>query len=154
MRTVRTKYILFNLTLWLLVSCTLDHKQSQESKSNTTSDISHNEEVEFVKKFYEAYIIDFERIPTDENATETLLNKYCTAKMIDKVYDEDLDYDLFLNAQDVDENLRNSITYTSKSANIVQVRYVSIYDSSVTKVNVYLLKDKNNFKVDSVSYEE
>ena len=92
--------------------------QAQENKSE-------KEMICMIKNFYTAYITENSKMPIDTLQIDALKKKHCTTSLLLKLENEDLDYDPFLNAQDCDINMLQSLNI--KKAQVATDVYIISY---------------------------
>jgi hypothetical protein len=107
-----------------------------------------------LKQFYTNYIIEIDKMPLDEVKIKKLKEQYCTSKFITKLEEQDLDFDPFLNAQDCNiEWLKTlSIKKDTIKTNQYLVSYKDIYSNSQITIDIFIAKDNNAYKIDSIAY--
>jgi hypothetical protein len=131
-----------------------------ELSSQTDHIIVDNEtnEIKFIKNFYTSYIGIFanERdLHLMEKKLKMLQKSYCTNKLLKEIPNlvEKCDCDLFLNAQDADIRILNTLKiYKVDSNNEYIVQYTDDLTNRLVKVKLKLVKIKNSWKIDSVYY--
>ena len=79
--------------------------------SQFNSFAQQNEEIEFIKNFYEVYMFNFDKVEPNRGFNEiskTLVDNYLTKELnirINKAIKNGVDYNIILNAQDEMQNL-------------------------------------------------
>jgi hypothetical protein len=113
-------------------------------------------EIKFIKNFYTSYIETFanERdLYLMEKKLKILQKSYCTNKLLKEIPDlvEKCDCDPFLNAQDADIRILNTLKiYKVGDNNEYIVQYMDDLTNRLVKVKLKLVKIKNSWKIDSV----
>ncbi len=85
----------------------------------------------FIRMFYKEYLLGFEN-----NFEDSVMRKYCTPELMRKLANKELDYDPFLNAQDVNNNVLKTLDI--KKSNDPHGYYVVSYNGYGNK-NVYIV---------------
>jgi hypothetical protein len=118
---------------------------------------SANEETKFIEGFYKSYITELSKEDTKSSREDTVLNKYCTTRLItflEKQYEEgELDWNPFLNAQDFDLGTINTIKINKEKSkyNLYSVSYVwPGTGETVDKIKLILVSEGNSYKIDYV----
>ena len=89
-------------------SCTHAEKAKTEQVQTTIKDTLVTHEV-MLKDFYEGYLSASLRSPIDYQQTDALIDAHCTAALIQYLDTAELEYDPFLNAQDLSDAWQNNI---------------------------------------------
>ncbi|WP_440133582.1 DUF3828 domain-containing protein [Chitinophaga sancti] len=108
-----------------------------------------------LKQFYTAYITV---IAGDINTAkeEKIRKQYATAKLLKKIQDltdkEELDYDLFLHAQDADTRVLPylKIVKDPKKPDTYTVTYGDSFTKHDASIKVHVIKEGENYKIDNV----
>jgi hypothetical protein len=105
-----------------------------------------------LKGFYQSYIKESSKVPSDNAKLESLKAKHCTKQYLDKLADEELDADPFLNAQDVEEQWAENLEITADASNKNQfsVCYTVSFDNSKHCVAVSMVEEDGSWKIDNV----
>jgi hypothetical protein len=108
-----------------------------------------------LKQFYTAYIT----VISNENNSdkeEKIRKQYATAKLLKKIQDltdkEELDYDLFLHAQDADTRMLPylKIVKDPKKPDTYTVTYGDSFTEHAASIIVHVIKEGENYKIDDV----
>lgn len=130
------------------ISCKKDTETvvtEEKTVSEKTVNGSNPEAVKMLTTFYHAYldeIVTATDLPASEKRLDSLRMAYCDPKLIAHnnaaFENEELDYDPFINAQDADESMRDSVTikYVENSNNQYEVSCKSAYSDEVITVLV------------------
>ncbi|WP_177318753.1 DUF3828 domain-containing protein [Chitinophaga sancti] len=108
-----------------------------------------------LKQFYTAYITVISNEHNNDKE-EKIRKRYATAKLLKKIQDltdkEELDYDLFLNAQDADTHTLPylKIVKDPKKPDTYNVSYGDSFTKNVTNIKVHVIKEGENYKIDDV----
>ena len=121
----------------------------------TISCVKNNDKQEMLFNFYNQYLSP----SINETQRQELIKKYCTKNMLDTLdilysFDEEegliigIDYDPFLNAQDFFpiEDI--------KIENIKENKYKILWNTTNTGVILNVIKDNNNWKIDSIDIKD
>ena len=108
--------------------------------------------VEMLKKFYNEYLIEIERMPLNQRKMNLIKQKFCTSKLLKKIDLLELDYDPFVNAQDFDSEVLKTIKFTkdSKNLNIYKACYVYSFNKKNICIKLRIIKVNGNFKIDDI----
>ncbi len=100
--------------------------------------------------FYTEYVTAQEQMPADQKKVNSILKQYCTKIMISK--QQKSDYDLFLNAQDVTENLLNTLEIAASESNpdVFEVSYLDTYKQKRTGIKLLIEEHKGKYKIADV----
>jgi len=130
-----TSFMLFNM-----VSC----------KSQTQNKSSDEEIKNMIKSFYTGYITENVKMPPNGSKIFSLKKQYCTTYLLDKINNQELDYDPFLKAQDANlEWLKTLIVKKDSSKkDFYAVSYTDNNKQIIIKLNV--IKQNDSFKIDSI----
>jgi len=113
-------------------------------------------EIKFIKNFYTSYIETFANekdLHLMEKKLKILQKNYCTNKLLKEIPDlvEKCDCDPFLNAQDADIRILNTLKICKVGDNNEYiVQYMDDLTNRLVKVKLKLVKIKNSWKIDSV----
>ncbi len=103
-------------------------------------------------KFYTSYINECSIVPTNFEKIDSIKNKYCTTNLLNKnkeLYEtQELDYDLFLNAQDCTNLSLKTLTIQKDSTkNNV---YVVSYSYGDNPIRLFVIKENGIYKIDAI----
>jgi hypothetical protein len=108
--------------------------------------------------FYRAYISACAEL--NQSKVDSIQNKYCTQKLlkiINKMFEEQtLDYDPFLKSQMIDLTMlnKNTIRKDSIRENIYYFSYFRPYYNKYITIKLGILKESNNYLIDSIFLEK
>lgn len=128
------------LMLFNIVSC----------KGQPQIETSDEEIMKMIKDFYTNYITENVKMPPDGSKIFSLKKKYCTTYLLEKINNQELDYDPFLKAQDSNiEWLKTLIIKKDPSKKgFYEVSYTDNTKQIVIKLTV--IKQNESFKIDSI----
>jgi len=146
---MKIKYLFISLFLvaFQLISC-----QNKLSKSN-------KETISFLKQFYSEYLYG---TSLNENQNGKIvyknyiriINKYCTPSLVEKLLKSELDYDPFINAQDVSvvilDHLKVLPIEGKKEHFELSFRYPIQKESERTRIKLKVVCTKDGIKIDGV----
>lgn len=100
-----------------------------------------------LQHFYKTYITAINN--SDDKLISATQHKYVTAKVLKQLDAPDLDYDPFINAQDVDMDwLRTlNIVKDSKDPQLYIVSFVDNYEKKRHYVKVLVVRQKDQYKI-------
>lgn len=111
-----TSFVLFTIGL-LLIGCNTD--KAREKK-----------EIDMLQSFYQEYIIEQSKVSTyNPQKIDSIKTFYCSAGLLEKLSQLELDYDPFLSAQDCDEVFLKRMTIKAETGN--PGVYEVMFDNSV-----------------------
>ncbi|MFH6944946.1 DUF3828 domain-containing protein [Flavobacterium sp. FlaQc-50] len=140
---MKRRHLFFIVIVLLIVSCKKsDEKNKTELSSTDTKIADESNSKEILNAFYVAYLHEFtnSNLKESERKLDSLKNKYCKKTLLDSISNEfennELDYDPFINAQDVSEKMIESLSIE----NVVGQKnkfHVKFHDnSSENKTNI------------------
>lgn len=94
--------------LLMVQSCTQADKTKSDQVQSSIKDSLVSKE-EMLKDFYEGYLSASLKSPIDYQQTDALIDAHCTASLIQYLDTAELEYDPFLNAQDLSDAWQNNI---------------------------------------------
>jgi hypothetical protein len=108
--------------------------------------------VRMLEFFYVNYITENTKMPPNITKIDSLKERCCTTRLLNKLKEDELDYDPFLKAQDSNtEWLKTlSIKKDLKESNHYQILYLDTYNNSQIKITVIVVKEKESYKIDSI----
>lgn len=120
-------------------------KLEQNTKNNQTE-----AKIEFIEDFYKAYISELSEMDLDR--IDSLERKFLTVELRNKLKEEDLHYDPFLNAQDFDDDILEKLAYDEhpEKKDVVKVSYIDDYTSSTVSIFLEVVEIANGYRISSV----
>ena len=120
------------------------------SAQNTFSD---DRIIEMINRFYTAYVTEISKMPEDGDKIELIKRKYCSAYLLKKLHRQGLDYDPFINAQDVEADLLKNLTIKKDmgSESLYIVSYPDNFSKTQILIKLKVIKDKDSYKIDDLS---
>ena len=105
----------------------------------------------FLKEFYKKYVFEFEKINANQNDIDSLIKVHCSDKFLTNLYNSDINYDPFLNAQDVTSDIFKSFKVETdiNTTNAFIISYNNDYDNSQIIIKIKLVKVNDKYKIDS-----
>ncbi|MDX6189718.1 DUF3828 domain-containing protein [Flavobacterium sp. Fl-318] len=140
---MKRRHLFFIVIVLLIISCKKnDEKNKTELSSTDTKIADESNSKEILNAFYVAYLHEFtnSNLKESERKLDSLKNKYCKKTLLDSISNEfennELDYDPFINAQDVSEKMIESLSIENVvgQKNKFQVKFHD--DSSENKTNI------------------
>jgi hypothetical protein len=128
------------IILYLLVKC-----QSTTEEEKISS---------MLRTFYTNYITEISETSDAKKEIsylDSLTHIYCTSSLLEKIKNEELDYDPFINAQDADIEWLKTLTINKDADvnNLYVVSYLETYSFQQIKIKLLIVKQKNCYKIDS-----
>lgn len=137
------KIILFACTI--LVSTTTCRSGQPKDKS------SDEQILEMLKTFYTVYITENTKMPIDIAKIESLKKQYCTTTLLQKIQNEEYDYDPFLKAQDCSIEWLNTLSIKRENLNNQYiVTYFDDYSKTNITIKIIIVKELDSYKIDSI----
>lgn len=124
----------------------VDHKKTE---------INTNQEgqIQIIKDFYTAYILECDKpLPLDFEKIDSLKTKYFTKRLLDKLKEEDLDYDPILNTQDCDKKWIETLKIVPdiNQKGIYTVSYTNGNDKEANQIRLAVTKIAERYLIDDI----
>ncbi|GAB1858707.1 hypothetical protein MHTCC0001_35470 [Flavobacteriaceae bacterium MHTCC 0001] len=132
-------------------SMVLDSVKTEKLHDQQIKQVSYDKEKSFIKSFYKDYISEIEGLEVDTSKIQSILDKYCSSKLIKAIKSaKELDYDPFIDAQDVPPKFLKSIEIDKVDGK--ENRFVASYLFGEVRNNIELdlVKEENQLKIDKV----
>ena len=128
-----------------------DSVSNKKPESSTENDPSETK-IEFVKNFYEEYIIELSKMPMDLDRIDSVKKKFLTAELHSDLKEQGLDYDPFLNAQDFHDDILEKLAYDEhpEKKDVVKVSYIDDYTSSTVSISLEVVELANGYRINSI----
>jgi hypothetical protein len=141
---MKTKILLSFLNLCFMLFITISCKSQPNS--------SDEQVLSMLKSFYMSYITENAKMPPNVSKVNSLKEKYCTAKLLRRVEQEELDYDPFLKAQASNtEWLKTLVVKKDKIGNNqYSVSFTDPYNDSQIVIKLIVKIEKESYKIDSI----
>ncbi len=126
---------------------------TKNSEKDTTISVEHTSPEDFIKGFYEGYISANLKMPVDYKQVDAMVDLSCTQSLIAYLDTAELEYDPFLNAQDVFEAWLNHIKVEAhKTMPLCYWVYLDDPENSNASVIVLIRLKKlgNDWKIDQI----
>lgn len=111
--------------------------------------------VQMLKEFYTKYITEITKTSPSTKKLNAIRKQYCTAGLLTRIKEIEVDTDPFLNAQDADDNWLKTLSVSKDSQKSKGVYVVSFLDNeSKEKITARLLvvKDGDDYKIDGITF--
>jgi hypothetical protein len=156
---MKKKQLITILAVFFLQSCgentsTNSNFKNVEKEENKKLNLNYKKEKEeYLQNFYKQYlnilnseIIDFKKLDrlVEENTTDSIFAIY---------YDEDIDYDIFLNSQDYDESWGNLFKIKQIEGDENNFLFEINNNEVDIKVKLKLIQYNNEYKICDISYK-
>jgi len=144
---MKTKILISFFTLGVMLFNTFN------SKSNPMQDKFSDEQIlSMLKSFYTSYIIEYSKEPDDFKKINSIKSKYCTTSLLQKIKKLKLDYDMFLQAHDIDSVMLKTLNIKKDSIrnNLYYVSYLDIFNNKTVTIKLIVVKQKELYKIDAV----
>ncbi len=110
-----------------------------------------NEKEKFLLAFYEEYITELSASSINLEQINLIKSKYCTPKLLNKLLDEELDFDPFLDAQDIDKEILKTLKVTEDSLkNNFIISYSTGFQDEIVEIKLNLLLINNELKINDI----
>jgi hypothetical protein len=114
-----------------------------------------SDEIQIKKRlndFYICYIKENSKTIGNTKTIDAIQKKYCTEKLLNKIKNDELDYDPILNAQDCDilwlKTLK--ILKDSKMKDLYFVTYIDTFSKKKNTIKLIVIKEDGNFKINEI----
>lgn len=109
---------------------------------------------ETIREFYSSYITEFSKFPPDMDKLQALKQKYCTAELLGRLANAELDADPFLNVQDFDAAWAETLTVNSVDSdpNLFNVCVEIAFNNTTHCVQVKVKEAEGGWKIDELLY--
>jgi len=141
---MKTKSLIIFFATSIMLLNTVNCNGQPQNKS------SDEEIMSMIKSFYTGYITENVKMPPNGSKIFSLKKKYCTTYLINKINNQELDFDPFLKAQDSNIEWLKTLT-VKKNVSKKGFYIVSYTDNNkqiIIKLNV--IKQNESFKIDSI----
>lgn len=108
--------------------------------------------IKMIRSFYSEYITINNEVSVDEARLAAIKKKYCTARLLSALQQEEMDYDPFLNAQDCDTSwIRTmSVKHDVLENDIYHVQYKDVSTQENIRVKLKLNHENGEYRIDKV----
>lgn len=150
------------IILLIIFSCKADVKEKRYEmlekdttkvivkKDRKNNFLLKNEVISFLMMFYKEYTSELKKKIVDFKVIDNIKKKYCTLKLINKLAQSELDYDPFLNAQDVNDDILKSIIINDTDEEGVYIVSYDGYNDDKIYVKLLLIKIEGDYKVSDI----
>lgn len=129
-------------------------EDSSNSKKVEPVNINNQGEpkIEFVENFYKEYITGLSEMPMNFDRVDSIKRSFLTEELYEKLEEQQLDFDPFLNAQDFDDNILEKIAYNEhpEKIDVVKVSYIDGYTSSTISIFLEVVELANGYRISSI----
>lgn len=141
---MKTKTLMSIFTLGLIIFSIISCKSQSYSLDEQV--------LSMLKDFYTSYITESAKMPPSVSKVNSLKEKYCTAKLLQKIAREEFDYDPFLKAQDCNiEWLKTlAVKKDTTGSNQYCISYTDTYNNTQIVIKLVVAKEKDLYKIDSI----
>jgi hypothetical protein len=131
--------VVINLILFLVISAGCQTASKQPEIIST------------LNEFYLSYIKELSSDFPDMDRLMVLKKKFCSSRLLNKLENQDLDYDPFLNSQDADQKWAESIEISRGYSDYqYNVSYFDSFSSQRIVIRLEIVLERNQFKIDSI----
>lgn len=120
-------------------------------------DDSDQEKIKMLKDFYKAYTSEIETIDVNWVKVDSIKNLYCTQRLLDWRQNEELDYDPFINAQDLNPELYKILNISRDNSTenkfVVTYNYFENQPGYESKIKLIVIKSGDKYKIDQILIE-
>lgn len=125
---------------------------------NCTSETEKAEPKIMLMNFYKAYINELANtkdLKETEKHLKTIKEKYCVKSLIDSInneFENGLDYDPFIKAQDIDSNILQTLSVTdiANSKNQYLIKYRDSFSNKEIEIYTTVIEVDGQFKIVSI----
>jgi hypothetical protein len=102
-----------------------------------------------LKNFYTSYIHENTTFPVNQKKIDSIMKKYCTPNVFNQFKGE-IEYDPFLKSQMVDTLMLQTLVIEkdAEKNNLYHITYT--YGEAKTRINLLVIKEKQNYKIDLI----
>lgn len=146
------KNSIFIIFLIICVSCTNSNMKNEniaESKAKIeTKEIKMDTTIAFINSFYKDYISVILEFPVNETKKNNVIKRYCSSRLINTLDTLELDYDPFINAQDIDNKSTN--IKIDKLKNVRNGFIIYFGDNKANFVKIHINNENEKLIIDSI----
>ena len=124
---------------------------ARQAQANAPNDAA----VQMLKEFYTKYITEITKTSPSTRKLNSIRKQYCTAGLLSRIKEIEMDEDPFLNAQDADDSWLKTLSVSKDSQKSKGVYVVSFLNNeSKEKITARLLvvKDGDDYKIDGITF--
>jgi len=91
-------------------------------------------------------------MPEDFKKIDSIKNQYCTSSLLHKIKRLNLDYDIFLQANDMDTVMLKTldIKKDSRRNDLYTVSYLDVFNNKTVSIELIIVRQKELYKIDSL----
>ena len=120
-------------------------------------DSSDQEKIEMLKNFYKEYTAELESIDVNWEKVDSIEKRYCTERLLNWRKSEELDYDPFINAQDLNPGLYEILNIRRDNSRqnkfVVTYNYFEIEPENESKIELIVIRSGGKYKIDQILIE-
>lgn len=120
-------------------------------------DDSDWEKIEMLKNFYKEYTTELESMDVNWEKIDSIERQYCTERLLDWRKIEELDYDPFINAQDLNPGLYEILNIRRDNSRqnkfVVTYNYFEIEPENESKIELIVIRSGGKYKIDQILIE-
>lgn len=112
---------------------------------------------EMLKEFYIKYITEVSKNSPSEKKLHSIRKQYCTAGLLSRMKELQLDYDPFINAQDTDDSWIKTLSvkrHPEKGKGFYIVSFSDTESKTTVTVTLSVIKEKDDYKIDGIAARE
>ena len=112
---------------------------------------------EMLKEFYTRYITEISKNPPSEKKLHSIRKQYCTAGLLSRMKELQLDYDPFINAQDTDDSWIKTLSvkrHPEKGKGFYIVSFSDTESKTTVTITLSVIKEKDDYKIDGIAARE
>lgn len=109
---------------------------------------------EMLKEFYTKYITEISKASPNTKKLNSIRKQYCTAGLLSRIKELELDYDPFLNARETDDSWVKTLSVSKESKKGKNIYTVSFSDSETkekTTITLSVIKEGDEYKIDGIA---
>lgn len=136
------------VSLLLTVFVLLSHPVRIQAASPTDA------ATEMLKEFYTKYITEISKTSPSAKKLQSIKKQYCTAGLLSRMKELELDYDPFINAQDTDDSWIKTLSVKKdpkKGKGLYTVSFSDTESKTTITVRLSIVKDGDDYKIDGIA---
>jgi len=147
------KKVMVLMIISLITSCSNSNLENENRPQNNvkieSEKVKKDTGIEFLNNFYKEYHTVINEIPINETKYNNIKQKYCSNKLINMLDTIELDYDPFINAQDIDPNFSQINVFKLNDSE--KGYHIYFGNNKTNSVKLYLINNNDKLLIDSIA---
>ena len=109
---------------------------------------------EMLKEFYTRYITEISKTSPSAKKLHSIRKQYCTAGLLSRMKELELDYDPFINAQDTDDSWIKTLSvkrHPEKGKGLYIVSFSDTESKTTITVTLSVVKEGDDYKIGGIA---